>query len=219
MGSLVLIRHATTAASSSGRNLGQRSDPPLVADGVTLARNLGRALEAELAALAVDEIELVSSSAERCRQTLAEAVAQLDRPPSPVRAEAALLEIDYGAWDGLTHAESEARDPVLRAEWERDPFSVRCPDGESGADVAARAFPALEAVAEWLAAGRTRAALVVSHHHVIRLWMASQLGIRMADYRRVVSADPACYSIITYGGHRPSIRRVNAPPTFATGAA
>jgi probable phosphoglycerate mutase len=216
MGSLVLIRHATTAASASGRNLGQASDPPLVPEGTTLARDLGQALEAELAALAVDEIELISSSAQRCRETLAEATAQLDRRLGPARSEPALLEIDYGAWEGLTHAECEARDPTLRADWERDPFGTRCPDGESGADVAARAFPLLTSVVTWLSDGRTRAALVVSHHHVIRLWIASLLGIPMAEYRRLVSADPAGYSIVTYGGHGPSIRRVNAASVIPT---
>jgi probable phosphoglycerate mutase len=214
MGSLVLIRHATTAASSSGRNLGQATDPPLVEDGVALAGDLGRALATELAALSAGELALVTSGALRCRQTAAAATAQLGRPLPAMRDEPALLEIDYGAWDGLTHAESEARDPELRARWEQDPFATRCPGGESGADVAARAFPALESLAGWLAGGRTRAALVVSHHHVIRLWIASVLGIPMPDYRRTVSADPAGYSIVTYGGRAPAIRRLNASPTL-----
>jgi len=213
MGSIVLIRHATTAASASGRNLGQRADPPLTLDGIELAHALGRALRAELAALAVDEVELVSSTALRCRQTLEAATGELAGPMPPARFETALLEIDYGAWDGLTNDECAARDAALRAAWERDPFATRCPDGESGAGVAARAFPVLASVTAWLGASRTRAALVVSHHHVIRLWLASLLGIGMADYRRVVTADPGGYSIVTHGDHGATIRRINATAT------
>lgn len=212
MGSLVVVRHATTDASASGRNLGGRSDPPLSAEGAALAASLGRALEAELAALAIEEVQLVTSSALRCRQTLADATAGLDLPMGEVRVEPGLLEIDYGAWDGLTHAECEARDPDLRAAWDRDPFATRCPGGESGADVAARAFPVLEEVVAGLREQRARATVVVSHHHVIRLWLADVLGIAMAGYRRALRADPAGYSIITYGADRLAIRRVNAAP-------
>ena len=49
MGSLILVRHATTAASAAGRNLGQRSDLPLSAQGMELADQLGRTLAVELA--------------------------------------------------------------------------------------------------------------------------------------------------------------------------
>lgn len=212
MGSLFLIRHATTEASASGRNLGQASDPPLAPAGEELAARLGRAIVGELRALAHDELRLVTSTARRCRETLDSAAAQLpDRVPAPV-AEGALLEIDYGAWDGLTADECAARDPELRAAWERNPYDTRCPGGESGADVATRAFPVLTEVEAWLAGSRSRCALVVSHHHVIRLRVAAVLGLRMSDYRRRVSADPGGYAIITFGGQRPAVRRINAQP-------
>ena len=69
MGSLILVRHATTAASASGRNLGQRGDPPLADAGLALAARLGETLAAELAELPHDELRVVSSPALRCRQT------------------------------------------------------------------------------------------------------------------------------------------------------
>ncbi|HEV8053304.1 MAG TPA: phosphoglycerate mutase family protein, partial [Candidatus Limnocylindrales bacterium] len=71
MGSLILVRHATTAASAAGRNLGKRSDLPLSDAGVVLAEDLGRTLAAELAELPHDEMRFVSSPALRCRQTAA----------------------------------------------------------------------------------------------------------------------------------------------------
>lgn len=211
MGSLFLIRHATTESSASGRNLGGRSDAPLAAAGESLARDLGRALADELAALPVAELRAVSSGALRCRQTLELALGELSIVAAP-EIDRSLLEIDYGSWEGLTAVECEARDPELRAAWEADPYHTRCPAGESGSDVAARAFPALDAITAWLGERPSRCVLVVSHNHPIRLRIAATLGIPFPDYRRVITADPAGYSIITTGADRPIVRRLNAAP-------
>lgn len=212
MGHLLLVRHSTTEASASGRNLGQRSDPPLTPEGERLAERLGSHMNEELAELPISELRLVASPARRCRQTLAAvatAIAHNDEPEVDER----LLEIDYGAWEGLTADECWARDPDLRAAWERDPFATRTPDGESGADVAARAFPVFEAIEAWLAADRTRGALVVAHNHVNRLHLTALLAWPMASYRKRVSQDPACYSIIGFGGGPgPIVRRLNIRP-------
>jgi probable phosphoglycerate mutase len=123
-----------------------------------------------------------------------------------------LLEIDYGAWDGLTADACRERDPQLRAAWEADPFETRCPDGESGADVAARSFGALEPIEAWLAADRGRCAIVVAHNHVNRVRLCALLGWPMREYRDRLAQDPAGYSVIGFGGGLPVIRRVNAAP-------
>jgi ribonuclease H / adenosylcobalamin/alpha-ribazole phosphatase len=211
MGSLFLVRHATTAASAAGRNLGQRSDPPLADAGVTLAQRLGSTLVAELAELPHDEIRLLSSPALRCRQTADAVRAALGIPADRLEVAAGLLEIDYGEWDGLTAEECEARDPELRAAWRADPYETRCPGGESGADVATRSWPVLAEVEEWLAADRARCAIAVSHNHVIRVRLCAAMGWPMREYRDRLSADPAAYSIVTFGRGMPVVRRVNAP--------
>jgi 2,3-bisphosphoglycerate-dependent phosphoglycerate mutase len=211
MGSLIVVRHATTAASASGRNLGQRADPPLSEAGLALATRLGATLAAELAELPHDELRFISSPALRCRMTL-EAIQQaLGRDPQSMEIASGLLEIDYGAWDGLTADECRDRDPELRATWEADPYETPCPDGESGADVARRAFAALTPIEEWLAADRARCAVAVAHNHVIRLRMCALLGWPLREYRRRLSADPGAYSLVTFGRGAPVVRRVNAP--------
>ena len=212
MGTLILVRHATTAASASGRNLGQRTDPPLAAAGLELASRLGTTLAAELTELPLEETKLVSSPARRCRQTAAAVASALAIPDSEVVADERLLEIDYGAWDGLTAEECRDRDPERRAAWEADPYSTRCPDGESGADVARRAFAALWPLEEWLAADRARCAIVVAHNHVNRLRLCALLGWPMREYRERLAQDPAGYSLVTFGADAPVVRRVNAAP-------
>jgi len=211
MGTLILVRHSSTAASADGRNMGQRHDPPLSDEGMERAGHLGAALVAELAELPHDEIRLVSSPLLRCRQT-ADAVVAALAISTPVELESGLAEIDYGAWDGLTGAEAAARDPELRARWEADPYRTACPDGESGEDVARRAFAVLEPIETWLADDRARCAIVVAHNHVNRVRLCAFLGWPMADYRRRVVQDPAAYSLIGLGGGEPVIRRVNAAP-------
>jgi probable phosphoglycerate mutase len=211
MGSLILVRHATTAASASGRNLGQRQDPPLAGAGVELADRLATTLMAELGELPHDEIRLVSSPALRCRQTAVAVAGGLRIAEQGVEIAPGLLELDYGAWDGLTAEECRARDPELRVAWEADPYATACPEGESGADVARRAFAATSPIEAWLTADRARCAIVVTHNHVIRLRLCDLLGWPLREYRNRLSADPGAYSLVTFGTGTPVVRRVNAP--------
>ncbi|HEX2765844.1 MAG TPA: histidine phosphatase family protein [Candidatus Limnocylindria bacterium] len=212
MGSLILVRHATTDAAASGRNLGRRTDPDLSPEGHELARRLGATLRREVEALPHDDLRFVTSPATRCRRTIEPVMAALGGGPERLEVEPGLWEIDYGAWDGLTADECRQRDPELRARWEADPYATACPDGESGADVAERAFATLEPLEDWLAADRARCAIVVAHNHVNRLRLCALFGWPMREYRRRVSQDPGGYSIIGFGGDPPVIRRVNAMP-------
>lgn len=211
MGSLYLARHATTAASASGRNLGQRDDPPLIDAGAALARQLGEVIRLELVEHPAVELRFVSSPALRCRQTIESVAAALDEQAVEVEIEPGIIEIDYGAWDGLTAAECAARDPALRAAWEVDPAATRCPDGESGADVAARAKPVFDALGDWLGGADERAAIVVAHNHVNRVQLCRLLGWPLRDYRRRLEQSPGAYNVIGYAAEGTSIVRINAP--------
>lgn len=217
MGTLILVRHSITDASASGRNLGRRTDPPLAEAGVQLAGALAEALVAELAELPHDELRLLSSPALRCRQTAEPIATAVGIGPEAVEVEPALLEIDYGAWDGLTAEECRARDPELRAAWEADPYATRCPGGESGADVERRSATVLRPVESWLAADRARCAIVVAHNHVNRVRLCSLFGWPMREYRDRLSQDPAGYSLIGFGRATPVVRRMNASPRAAEG--
>lgn len=214
MGSIFLVRHATTAASEAGTNLGQSSDPDLTDAGRQLAARLARAITLELTALPHAELRLVSSPAQRCRMTAAAIGEALGDPGAPLEltVDDSLREIDYGAWEGLTPEQCLARDPDLRRAWDADPYATRAPGGESGGDVAARAFPALQRIEDWLAEERSRATVVVSHNHVLRLRLAALLGLPLPEYRRRLSIQPGSYSIVTLGAATPAIRRIGAMP-------
>ena len=211
MGTLILVRHATTEASAGGRNLGQRGDPPLTDGGVALAGRLGTTLASELAELPHEELRLLTSPARRCGMTLDAITAALGTAAVP-EVEAELLELDYGDWDGLTAEECRARDPQLRAAWEADPFATRCPDGESGEDVLRRSSEVLDPLEAWVAADRARCAIVVAHNHVNRVHLCALLGWPMREYRDRLAQDPAGYSVVGLGSRPPVVRRVNAAP-------
>jgi len=211
MGTLILVRHSITDASAAGRNLGQRGDPPLAAEGAALAARLGDTLRRELDELPHDDLRLLSSPALRCRQT-ADAVAHAIGEGFEVEVHAGLLELDYGAWDGLTADECRTRDPEQRAAWESDPFTTRCPEGESGQDVLRRVSGVLDPIEAWLAEDRARCAIVIAHNHINRLRLCALFGWPMREYRDRLSQEPAGYSIVGLGLETPVIRRVNASP-------
>jgi len=179
---------------------------------MALAQRLGAALTIELGELPHDAVRLLSSPARRCRQTADSIARAVGIRPGAVAVADGLLELDYGGWDGLTAEESRARDPELRAAWEKDPYATRCPGGESGEDVARRAFAVLEPIEAWLTEERSRVAIVVAHNHVLRLRLCAMFGWPMREYRDRLAQDPAGYSLIGFGLGSPVIRRVNAAP-------
>ena len=125
---VLLTRHGATPRSDPEQHLGQGIDIGLSGAG----RAAARALAARLEGVAFDRV--ISSPLRRALETAATVAAG-----SPVETDPRVAEMDYGEWEGLTYAEIDARDLDLRRRWEDDPAGTRCPGGESGNEVAARA--------------------------------------------------------------------------------
>jgi probable phosphoglycerate mutase len=145
-GKVVLVRHAETEWSRSGRHTGL-TDLPLT--------DAGRAAARELAApLSGERFELVLvSPLRRARETC-----ELSGLGDGAQARDELVEWDYGEYEGLTTVEIQQRRPGWSL-W-RD----GCPGGESAADVGARAD---RVIAELRAVGGP--AVVFSHGHMLRV--------------------------------------------------
>jgi broad specificity phosphatase PhoE len=125
--SLILTRHGLTPAGNV--LLGGQLDVPLAPKG----RAQAESLRDRLAGVRVDRI--VASPMLRALET-----AQIVAAGRPIEVDERLRELDYGRWEGLSHAEADARDPELRIRWEADPAATHSPGGECGNDVAARAL-------------------------------------------------------------------------------
>jgi broad specificity phosphatase PhoE len=171
----VLTRHGLTDRSYPEQHLGQRVDVGLSVAG----RAQAVALAARIGAEHFDRI--IASPLLRARET-ARTVAG-DRP---VELDARLAEMDYGRWEGLTYEQIDATDASYRARWEADPAGLRCPDGESGEDVAGRARAFLEDLLAWAAPATEgqQIVLTVAHSTFNRVLLCVAMGVPVRDYRR-----------------------------------
>ncbi len=168
---LWLARHGETGWTRTGRYQG-RADVPLDALGAATARELGRALAA--AGVGV----VVTSPLARARET-----ARLAAPAGvAVVTDPRLVELDFGAWEGLTEAEAKQRFPVTMRRWKRDPAGARPPGGESLPEALARWRDVL-AAPPWPATAE--AVAVVTHAALIRLAVLDAAGQDLAGYRGV----------------------------------
>ncbi|MEM9708409.1 MAG: histidine phosphatase family protein [Pseudomonadota bacterium] len=152
-GELFLIRHAPVA--EPGRLYGRTDvDAELDPDAI-----------APLAARLQDVAVILTSPAQRCRQT-AEA---LWPERIGIAADDRLWEQDFGAHDGMAYADLPDLGPLSKQEL----ADYAPPEGESFRDVIARVTPAIEAACQ-VAVGQ-KMALVV-HAGVIRAVLGLTLG-------------------------------------------
>jgi probable phosphoglycerate mutase len=205
---LVLTRHGLTGRSIPEQHLGQRIDVGLSDEGRAQAEALGR----RLAGIAFERI--VSSPLRRARETAGIVAVAAPGRPSP-ELDDRLAEMDYGAWEGLTYAHIEARDPAARARWERDPAANACPGGESGDDVAARATAFLRDLIAWHekleGVGSTveRPVLAVAHSTFDRILVCVASGTPVAEFRRRFSQDQANLTVLRFEhGRGPADARI-----------
>jgi ribonuclease H / adenosylcobalamin/alpha-ribazole phosphatase len=146
----LLLRHGQTALSAQRRFAG-RGDIPLTDLGLEQAAAAAAALARR------GGIDLVVTSP--LRRTLETARAVADAAGVPMSVDEALVETDFGSWEGMTFGEVMARWPHEIAAWMADP-EVAPPGGESFAEVGVRVNAALDRLLS-AAAGQT--VVVVSH--------------------------------------------------------
>ena len=171
---LIFLRHGETAYNAENRLQGQL-DIPLNARGREQARALGRTLDARVGS-EIDRLEaadaFIASPLERARETMEIVRDAMGLPPRPYRLDAALKELTFGAWEGLTWPEVEARDRKAVQERRKDKWSFTPPGGESYETLAARVRPWLD--------GLGGDVFVVSHGGVARALMTLIAGVKPA---------------------------------------
>ncbi|KUF17234.1 histidine phosphatase family protein [Streptomyces silvensis] len=187
---ILLARHGQTEWSLSGKHTG-RTDIPLLEEGRRGAKLLGERLHrAPFDGLPGAEVR--TSPLSRARETcdlagFGDRAAEWD----------ALMEFDYGAYDGLTPADIQA----LRPGW----FIWRdgVPDGETLAQVSARA----DEVVAW-AREADRDVLVFAHGHILRAIGARWLGYGI-DFASRIRLNPTSLSILGWAYGEPALESWN----------
>jgi probable phosphoglycerate mutase len=133
---LYFCRHGQTEANVEKRFQGHTVDTPLTAKGVAQAKDLATILRADTP---FAKLDYVCSPLPRARMTMQIVRRELGLPADGFRVDDRLIEIDLGAWDGLTDAEAKARFPKEYAARQADKWDVKVPgSGENYKSVAAR---------------------------------------------------------------------------------
>ena len=154
---IVLARHGQTEANRDALLVG-RIDPPLTALGVQQAKRVAGALEFS------EAVRVIASPLTRTVQT---ATIIADVLGLPVETDDRIIEMDYGAWDGMPLADVPIE--TWRA-WRTDP-EFRPPDGESLRDVSRRVGAAM---GEWLTTDEP--IIAVTHVSPIKAALTWALG-------------------------------------------
>lgn len=196
---MYLIRHGATEANLAQppRLQGRRADPPLARLGV-------RQAEATRDFLAIRPIDrCYTSPLRRAVQTATIVAGPHGLEPTAVEA---LTECDIGRWEGLDWGTVRTREPDAYRRFHADPAEAGYPDGETFAQVHARAAQALEGL---LARHEGQSLLVVAHHVVNRTYLAGLLGLAPGRARQVV-LDNCGISVVVRQGGRTAVSTLNA---------
>lgn len=185
---VIVIRHGETEWSLSGRHTGT-TDVPLTERGRAQAMRL----RAWLARRSFARV-LVSPRA-RARETC-----ELAGLADTAVIEPDLAEWDYGAYEGLTQAEIEARSPGWLV------FRDGCPGGETPAQVAARADRVIAGVI-----GSAGDVAIFSHGHLLRVLVARWLGLPASAGLHFL-LDTGTLSELGHYRGTPALSLWNAPP-------
>ena len=163
-----LVRHGATEWNARGRIQGQ-SDPSLNEAGKRQARRLGGRLAS------VPFAEARCSDLRRCSETAAGIL--LGRNDLRLQEMPELREKNFGAWEGLTFRQVEARFPDLYHNWTMagDP-SFAPPGGESDLQLYSRADTVVERLRE-IRSDSGGNLLVVTHGGMLRALIARLLDL------------------------------------------
>lgn len=187
---ILLARHGQTEWSLLGKHTG-RTDIPLLEEGRRGAKLLGERLH-RAPWSGLEGVEVRTSPLVRAAETCA-----LAGFGERATAWDALMEWDYGAYEGLAPADIHAD----RADW----FIWRdgVPDGETLSELGARA----DEVVEW-ARSADRDVLVFAHGHILRV-----LGARWLDmdpsFAARIKLDPTSLSVLGWAYGAPAVERWN----------
>lgn len=168
MSLLLLVRHGETEWNRDRVFRGRR-DIDLSERGVEQAARLGRSL----AGVAIDAV--YASPLARALDTARPIASPRTHDVHPIHN---LIDIDYGDWSGLSHADVRAKYPQQYQQWETAPHEALIPGGETLEAVRARAMPAVE----WLLSEHADCVVVVSHRVVLKVLVLSLLGMGLERF-------------------------------------
>jgi len=173
---IILVRHGQTEwniESGAGERFRGRVDLPLDDTGLAQAHALAERLANRLI------VAVYSSPLKRAVETARPIAQQLSLPVQPLPA---VIDINYGDWQGLSSAEVAKVYPDLYRRWLEKPHLVKFPNGESLRQVRLRGMATLKEVA---ARHEGRIVLLVAHQVVNKVLVCAMLGLDNSHFWRI----------------------------------
>lgn len=185
MTTLYLIRHGQTDNNIIDCFNGILSDQPLNKTGMEMAAGLTKAFaDVRLDAIYASPLKRAYMTAEGVR----------GERDMEILTDPDLMEMSFGAWDGLTYKQAKARDPELIRAWKKDFGHFCAPDGgETSKDVATRVF---RAVLRIVRAHRGETVAIAAHGLALHLLLVKLLRCPVAKYRRYQGFYNAAYGVL-----------------------
>ena len=183
MATILLVRHGQTEWNRVERFRG-RIDIELNATGLEQARKTASRIQKHWQPAAI-----FSSPLKRATQT-ANLIAESQN--LQVISDPALMDIDYGGWQGLTPDEVRSRWPEQIEFWYRHPELAQIPAGESLVQVQTRAMALVTSISK---DNPNATLLLVSHTVVNRLILLGILGLGIDHYWRL-KQEPCAINLI-----------------------
>src|SRR5688572_19979829 len=169
---LYFLRHGQTTWNADGNRYAGASDVPLTELGIR---------QAKVGAERIRDLEFDAVFCSGLSRALETAKLALDGRDVPIVQDPRLNEMNYGDWEGKTHAEILAEPDNHWHDWAQDPDAWRPgTTGELASELVARATAFLYDVMQ---PGHT--VLAVAHHTTGRLLIAHTLEMPLANYRRL----------------------------------
>ncbi|MBC7843680.1 MAG: histidine phosphatase family protein [Gemmatimonadaceae bacterium] len=188
---LHLLRHGQTPTSRDNVFCGANLDPELTPDGIAMA-------QAFADAYASTEWKRIYAGPLQRTQVTAGIIAARTRVSFETRA--AITEIDYGRWDGLSAdvVDHEFHDDFVR--WTADPAWNAPTDGETAIALARRMLGVVEEVTQAVDDGDV---LFVTHKASIRALLCTLLGVDVGRFRFRFACPTGSVSVIEFGRRGP----------------
>jgi alpha-ribazole phosphatase/probable phosphoglycerate mutase len=169
---LYFLRHGQTTWNADGNRYAGATDVPLTETGIAQARK-----GAEL----IRDLNFDAVYCSGLSRALETAKLALEGRDVPIVQDPRLNEMNYGNWEGKTHAEILAESDNHWHDWMTDPDAWRPgANGELASELVGRVTAFLYDI---LQPGRT--VLAVAHHTTGRLLIAHMLEMPLANYRRL----------------------------------
>ena len=190
---IYLLRHAQSVANTKGILAGQDNSVELSKDGHKQAQLLAPYLST------IKMNRVYSSPLTRCIQTISPFM-QLN-PNLDFEIDESFIEMDYGVWSGK-RLSSLARDKRWKSV-QNKPSTFTFPQGESFRSMRKRVDLALIRLSK-----EKGNVLVVTHGDIIKMSLASALGLPIDRFQKFV-AEPASLTVINYEKNGSTVLQTN----------